>query len=81
MANQTGLQFTVKVGALSDNTFVVASFKLDEALNRPYPASSQSFSWDKNFYKLPKKFMGPSSFFQGEVAKVMSGLYIVKKHI
>lgn len=36
MANQTGLQFTVKVGALPDTTFVVASFKLDEGLNRPF---------------------------------------------
>ena len=36
MANQTGLQFTAKVGALPDNTFAVASFKLDEGLNRPF---------------------------------------------
>ncbi len=36
MANQTGLQFTAKVGALADNTFAVASFKLDEGLNRPF---------------------------------------------
>ncbi len=36
MANQTGLQFTVKVGALPESTFVVASFQLDEGLNRPF---------------------------------------------
>ncbi|MCW0504534.1 type VI secretion system tip protein VgrG [Aeromonas piscicola] len=36
MAQSTGLQFTVKVGALADNTFVVASFKLDEGLNSPF---------------------------------------------
>ena len=36
MAQSTGLQFTVKVGALADNTFAVASFKLDEGLNRPF---------------------------------------------
>jgi type VI secretion system secreted protein VgrG len=36
MAQSTGLQFTVKVGALADNTFAVASFKLDEGLNSPF---------------------------------------------
>ncbi|WP_421204497.1 type VI secretion system tip protein TssI/VgrG [Aeromonas enteropelogenes] len=36
MANQTGLQFTVKVGALPEGTFVVAEFALEEALNDPF---------------------------------------------
>jgi len=36
MAQSTGLQFTVKVGALAENTFAVASFKLDEGLNSPF---------------------------------------------
>ncbi|MDX2127053.1 MAG: type VI secretion system tip protein TssI/VgrG [Aeromonas hydrophila] len=36
MADSTGLQFTVKVGALPESTFVVAEFALDEALNRPF---------------------------------------------
>ncbi len=36
MADSTGLQFTVKVGALPENTFVVAEFALEEALNRPF---------------------------------------------
>ena len=36
MANQTGLQFTVKVGALPAPTFVVASFELNEGLKRPF---------------------------------------------
>ncbi|MGT4070888.1 UNVERIFIED_CONTAM: type VI secretion system tip protein VgrG [Aeromonas hydrophila] len=36
MANQTGLQFTVKVGALPATTFVVASFEFNEGLNRPF---------------------------------------------
>ena len=36
MAQSTGLQFTVKVGALPESTFVVASFQLDEGLNRPF---------------------------------------------
>ncbi|EKP0279265.1 type VI secretion system tip protein VgrG [Aeromonas bestiarum] len=36
MANQTGLQFTVKVGALPGTTFVVASFTLNEALSDPF---------------------------------------------
>ncbi|MEL3928406.1 type VI secretion system tip protein VgrG [Aeromonas enteropelogenes] len=36
MADSTGLQFTVKVGALSEGTFVVAEFALEEALNGPF---------------------------------------------
>ena len=36
MANSTGLQFTVNVGALPESTFAVASFKLDEGFNRPF---------------------------------------------
>ncbi|MGL4923968.1 MAG: type VI secretion system tip protein TssI/VgrG [Aeromonas veronii] len=36
MANQTGLQFTVKVGALAESTFAVVSFKLTEALSQPF---------------------------------------------
>ena len=41
MANQTGLQFTVKVGALPATTFVVASFTLHEALSDPFILSLQ----------------------------------------
>ncbi|MFQ2222249.1 type VI secretion system tip protein VgrG [Aeromonas enteropelogenes] len=36
MADSTGLQFTVKVGALPEGTFVVAEFALEEALNDPF---------------------------------------------
>jgi len=36
MANMTGLQFTVKVGALPESTFAVVDFELDEALNQPF---------------------------------------------
>ncbi|WP_429167712.1 type VI secretion system tip protein TssI/VgrG [Aeromonas rivipollensis] len=36
MADSTGLQFTVKVGALPESTFVVAEFALDEGLNGPF---------------------------------------------
>ncbi|WP_439827022.1 type VI secretion system tip protein TssI/VgrG [Aeromonas enteropelogenes] len=36
MADSTGLQFTVKVGALPEGTFVVAEFALEEALNSPF---------------------------------------------
>ncbi|WP_394294663.1 type VI secretion system Vgr family protein [Aeromonas rivipollensis] len=36
MADSTGLQFTVKVGALPESTFVVAEFALDEGLNQPF---------------------------------------------
>ncbi|HAT1682917.1 TPA: type VI secretion system tip protein VgrG [Klebsiella oxytoca] len=36
MANQTGLQFTVKLGTLPENTFAVVDFQLEEALNQPF---------------------------------------------
>ncbi|UBO72986.1 type VI secretion system Vgr family protein [Aeromonas rivuli] len=36
MAHHTGLQFTVKVGAPPETTFVVASFKLNESLSAPF---------------------------------------------
>ncbi|MBN3063293.1 hypothetical protein H5A21_18945, partial [Pectobacterium aquaticum] len=39
MANSTGLQFTVKVGALEAGTFAVVDFRLDEGLNRPFSLS------------------------------------------
>ncbi|MCZ0786381.1 type VI secretion system tip protein VgrG [Dickeya solani] len=39
MANSTGLQFTVKVGALPDTTFAVVDFELGEALNQPFALS------------------------------------------
>ncbi|MBN3062307.1 type VI secretion system tip protein VgrG [Pectobacterium versatile] len=39
MANSTGLQFTVKVGALPASTFSVVDFQLNEALNQPFALS------------------------------------------
>ncbi|WP_421208653.1 type VI secretion system tip protein VgrG [Aeromonas sp. 602396] len=36
MANSTGLQFTAKVGALPETTFVVAAFDLHERLSGPF---------------------------------------------
>ncbi|MFJ5370921.1 type VI secretion system tip protein VgrG [Pectobacterium versatile] len=39
MANSTGLQFTVKVGALPAPTFAVVDFQLSEALNQPFALS------------------------------------------
>ncbi|MEL7630294.1 type VI secretion system tip protein VgrG [Pectobacterium aroidearum] len=39
MANSTGLQFTVKVGALPESTFAVVDFQLSEALNQPFALS------------------------------------------
>ncbi|MEQ9854660.1 MULTISPECIES: type VI secretion system tip protein VgrG [Pectobacterium] len=39
MANSTGLQFTVKVGALPESTFAVVDFQLSEALNQPFSLS------------------------------------------
>ncbi|MCW2474227.1 type VI secretion system tip protein VgrG [Candidatus Symbiopectobacterium sp. NZEC151] len=39
MANSTGLQFTVKVGALPESTFAVVDFQLNEALSQPFALS------------------------------------------
>nr|WP_246743338.1 type VI secretion system tip protein VgrG [Dickeya oryzae] len=39
VANSTGLQFTVKIGALADTTFAVVDFELSEALNQPFALS------------------------------------------
>ncbi len=39
MANSTGLQFTVKIGALPESTFAVVDFELGEALNQPFALS------------------------------------------
>ncbi|MBG0752256.1 hypothetical protein Q7O_001708 [Pectobacterium carotovorum subsp. carotovorum PCCS1] len=39
VANSTGLQFTVKVGALPESTFAVVDFQLSEALNQPFSLS------------------------------------------
>nr|WP_240354854.1 type VI secretion system tip protein VgrG [Pectobacterium brasiliense] len=39
VANSTGLQFTVKVGALPASTFAVVDFQLSEALNQPFSLS------------------------------------------
>ncbi|MCW2478071.1 type VI secretion system tip protein TssI/VgrG [Candidatus Symbiopectobacterium sp. NZEC135] len=39
MANSTGLQFTVKVGALPESTFAVVDFQLSEVLNQPFALS------------------------------------------
>lgn len=36
MANQMGLQFRSKVGALDESTFAVVSFKLTEVLSQPF---------------------------------------------
>jgi len=39
VANSTGLQFTVTVGALPASTFAVVDFELNEALNQPFALS------------------------------------------
>ena len=36
MASSSGLQFTVKVGALPEETFAVAEFSLQEQLSQPF---------------------------------------------
>ncbi|MGL5758827.1 type VI secretion system tip protein TssI/VgrG [Plesiomonas sp.] len=76
MANQTGLQFTIKVGSLPDSTFVVARFKLDEALNSLFNlhlelARGQS---DISFSDVLDQPCELLVWYQGEVQRRVNGV-------
>ncbi|WP_265453396.1 type VI secretion system tip protein VgrG [Aeromonas salmonicida] len=76
MANQTGLQFTVKVGALPDATFVVASFELNEGLNSPFNlnlelASAQS---DIDFGAVLDQPCELMVWYEGSLQRRLSGV-------
>ncbi|MBP2837310.1 type VI secretion system tip protein VgrG [Dickeya parazeae] len=76
MANSTGLQFTVKVGALPDTTFAVVDFELSEALNQPFAlslslASSQA---DIDFGAVLDQPCELLVWYDGELQRRVSGI-------
>ncbi|MFQ6565384.1 type VI secretion system tip protein TssI/VgrG [Dickeya dianthicola] len=76
MANSTGLQFTVKVGALPDTTFAVVDFELSEALNQPFAlslnlASSQA---DIDFGAVLDQPCELRVWYEGELQRRVSGI-------
>ncbi|WP_368679006.1 type VI secretion system tip protein TssI/VgrG [Dickeya oryzae] len=76
MANSTGLQFTVKIGALADTTFTVVDFELSEALNQPFAlslslASSQA---DIDFGAVLDQPCELLVWYEGELQRRVSGI-------
>ncbi|WP_033569409.1 type VI secretion system tip protein TssI/VgrG [Dickeya undicola] len=76
MANSTGLQFTVKVGALPETTFAVVDFELGEALNQPFAlslslASSQA---DIDFGAVLDQPCELLVWYEGELQRRVSGI-------
>ncbi|WP_033577886.1 type VI secretion system tip protein TssI/VgrG [Dickeya chrysanthemi] len=76
MANSTGLQFTVKIGALADTTFAVVDFELSEALNQPFAlslslASSQA---DIDFGAVLDQPCELMVWYEGELQRRVSGI-------
>ncbi|MBI0488466.1 type VI secretion system tip protein VgrG [Dickeya dianthicola] len=76
MANSTGLQFTVKVGALPETTFAVVDFELSEALNQPFAlslnlASSQA---DIDFGAVLDQPCELRVWYEGELQRRVSGI-------
>ncbi|WP_029729354.1 type VI secretion system tip protein TssI/VgrG [Dickeya dianthicola] len=76
MANSTGLQFTVKIGALAETTFAVVDFELSEALNQPFAlslslASSQA---DIDFGAVLDQPCELMVWYEGELQRRVSGI-------
>ncbi|MEH0876467.1 type VI secretion system tip protein VgrG [Pectobacterium cacticida] len=76
MANSTGLQFTVKVGALPESTFVVVDFQLSEALNRPFGLSLSLASAlpDVDFGAVLDQPCELLIWYEGELKRRVSGI-------
>ncbi|MGU5847225.1 type VI secretion system tip protein TssI/VgrG [Aeromonas hydrophila] len=76
MANQTGLQFTVKVGTLPAPTFAVASFELNEGLNRPFDLHLElaSLLSDIDFGAVLDQPCELLVWFEGELLRRVSGV-------
>ena len=76
MANQTGLQFTVKVGALPAPTFAVASFELNEGLNRPFDLHLElaSLLSDIDFGAVLDQPCELLVWFEGDLLRRVSGV-------
>ncbi|RYC39045.1 type VI secretion system tip protein VgrG [Pectobacterium zantedeschiae] len=76
MANSTGLQFTVKVGALAAGTFAVVDFRLDEGLNRPFSLSLSLASAlpDIDFGAVLDQPCELLIWYEGELKRRVSGI-------
>ncbi|MEI7194215.1 type VI secretion system Vgr family protein [Pectobacterium versatile] len=76
MANSTGLQFTVKVGALAAGTFAVVDFRLDERLNRPFSLSLSLASAlpDVDFGAVLDQPCELMIWYEGELKRRVSGI-------
>ncbi|KML65755.1 type VI secretion system tip protein TssI/VgrG [Pectobacterium peruviense] len=76
MANSTGLQFTVKVGALEAGTFAVVDFRLDEGLNRPFSLSLSLASAlpDIDFGAVLDQPCELMIWYEGELKRRVSGI-------
>ncbi|UDQ75105.1 type VI secretion system tip protein VgrG [Pectobacterium brasiliense] len=76
MANSTGLQFTVKVGALEAGTFAVVDFRLDEGLNRPFSLSLSLASSlpDVDFGAVLDQPCELMIWYEGELKRRVSGI-------
>ncbi|KFX01339.1 type VI secretion system tip protein TssI/VgrG [Pectobacterium carotovorum] len=76
MANSTGLQFTVKVGALEAGTFAVVDFRLDEGLNRPFSLSLSLASAlpDVDFGAVLDQPCELMMWYEGELKRRVSGI-------
>ncbi|WP_437215888.1 type VI secretion system tip protein TssI/VgrG [Pectobacterium sp. LFLA-215] len=76
MANSTGLQFTVKVGALAAGTFAVVDFRLDEGLNRPFSLSLSLASAlpDVDFGAVLDQSCELMVWYEGELKRRVSGI-------
>ncbi|AIA72916.1 type VI secretion system tip protein VgrG [Pectobacterium atrosepticum] len=76
MANSTGLQFTVKVGALEAGTFAVVDFRLDEGLNCPFSLSLSLASAlpDVDFGAVLDQPCELMIWYEGELKRRVSGI-------
>ncbi|APS31241.1 type VI secretion system tip protein VgrG [Pectobacterium brasiliense] len=76
MVNSTGLQFTVKVGALEAGTFAVVDFRLDEGLNRPFSLSLSLASAlpDVDFGAVLDQPCELMIWYEGELKRRVSGI-------
>ena len=76
MANSTGLQFTVKVGALPASTFAVVDFQLSEALNQPFALSLNLASAlpDVDFGAVLDQPCELLVWYEGELKRRVSGI-------
>ncbi|APS30708.1 type VI secretion system tip protein VgrG [Pectobacterium brasiliense] len=76
MANSTGLQFTVKVGALPASTFSVVDFQLNEALNQPFSLSLNLASAlpDVDFGTVLDQPCELLVWYEGELKRRVSGI-------